>query len=95
MAAKRSDMKKLSRKRESHPAKRSWVVADIFRHRHIDWVPTNAGYELRRMIKALNRTWIAVLKVHVLPENGTPAGRQQRVRFKSSVTLWPPSSQAV
>jgi len=63
-----------------------WRVADFFRSRSKEWSPVNAGYELRRTIVVHDKHWTVCLKVHALEAN-----RHGLVRFKSSVTLWPPA----
>jgi len=47
----------------------------------------NAGYELRRIVEVDGSPWAVCLKVHVVPGDG---GGRSPLRFKSSVTVWPP-----
>jgi hypothetical protein len=65
-------------------------VADQFRAHTNGWIPSNAGYELRRSIRVHGSLWTACLKVHVVPAPDVSRRRRPRIEFKSSVTLWPP-----
>jgi hypothetical protein len=67
-----------------------WTVSDIFREQAKSWAPLNAGYERKRTIKVEGRTWTVVLKVHVVPDQRMHSAGGPKIRFKSSVTLWPP-----
>jgi hypothetical protein len=71
-----------------------WAVSDLFRDQETQWEPVNAGYELRRFIKMENSKWSVCFKVHAVPDSSPRAGSSKRVRFKSSVTIWPPKLSA-
>jgi hypothetical protein len=73
----------------SRAASQFWAVADLFRGRPADWMPTNAGYEFRRTVDVDGKRWTMCFKVHVLQEKH--GVEREQVRFKSSISLWPPS----
>jgi len=68
-------------------AKSFWAVAEHFHASCDRWAPVNAGYELRRIIVVDGSPWTVCFKVHVVPADG---GSRSLLRFKSSITVWPP-----
>jgi hypothetical protein len=64
-----------------------WAVAEHFHERGDRWAPVSAGYELRRVIEVRGSPWTVCFKVHVVPSGG---GSRSLLKFKSSITVWPP-----
>jgi hypothetical protein len=77
-------------KETPHTDAEFWAVSDLFRDQEREWRPINAGYELQRTMKVEKSTWTVCLKVHVVPHGALRGRSRHRLRFKSSVTIWPP-----
>jgi hypothetical protein len=71
-----------------------WEIADIFKAGGSPWKPVSLGLEMRRRFQVSGRQWTACYKIHVLLNDDGTGKAQDKLRFKSSITLWPPTDSA-